>query len=816
MFALADRWTLAAALAASLVASPASAGWEYVGVGDCNGNDTGSSLGALPDQTRCTAGTAGTAVVCWDEAQYRNAKVHKPVCAYKKVQAAQCTGGGNPGRLYRCDSGDAHGASVAPPPTGGSAGAPPPAYAPPPGPTAPPPSAEGYLWRYLRVGDCVGNDTASSHGALPATDRCGPGTVGQTAVCWDGAQYRHPKLSKAACIYKRIAAQSCSGGLANGLVYECAAAVASQPPPPSQPPPTYVPPAAPGYAWAFQKIADCSGGDTGSSRGPYPIMDRCGASTVGMSAVCWDGGAQRNKGFGYPACSYKRFAAASCKGGASPGYLYECRALAPGQPVPELPEVQLPLPPPPPPPGQPAPAAPGFAWRYTRVDDCFGGDIGFSKGEAPNSEMCNEVTVGTSAVCWDDRHHKHHKKSHAACAYKRVPAGACTGGEHEGALYECVSTSAPPPSTPPPAYRPAYGWRYLRNDGCHGADEGSTPGSAPAPDRCDASSVGQVSICWDGATTRHPSGKVACNYKSKSAAACTGSQHPGALYECVASTVSAQPPPSRPPPAAPGYGWRYVRNDGCHGGDEGSTQGAVPSAERCDAARAGQISICWDGVTARHPSGKVACAYKHKPAGACTGSEHPGALYECVSTSGSAPPAPPPSHPATPPPASLRYDWKTVGFGNCNGNDVGQTAGGAPLPAACDANAVGKAAVCWSTSCTYKSVPPSACKGGPNSGTMYECVSSDASGAAGPAPSASLVWNYVGVNDCNGFDTGSSSGSAPDPARCGPGTQGTTAVCWDGVQQKRGNSTPACTYKKVKAGDCRNGNYPGYVYRCGP
>ncbi|MGC4123140.1 MAG: hypothetical protein QM765_52945 [Myxococcales bacterium] len=824
MSAMADRSTLAAALASAallLCSAPAQATtWEYVGVGDCTGNDTGSSLGAQPDPSRCGAATSGTAVVCWDDVQYKNPKARKPVCIYKRVQAAQCTGGASPGFVYRCGSDSAHGATVAPPPGPGPA-----VVAPPPGPAGPPPAAAGYQWRYTRVSDCVGNDTASSKGSVPALDRCGAGTVGQTAVCWDGAQHRNPKLNQAACIYKRTPAQACSGGTAPGVVYECVALGQAQPPvhtaEPAQPATPYVPPAAPGYAWSYQRIGDCTGGDLASTRGPYPALERCEKNTVGMTSVCWDGVAQRNKASSHAACTYKRFAAAGCKGGGSPGYLYECIALSPGQPPPEYPEVQLARPPPPPV-NPPPSAAPGYTWRYTRVDGCSGGSIGFSKGEDPSPELCDASTVGLAAVCWDDKHHKHHDRKHAACAYKRVPAQSCYGDEHPGALYECVRTDsayATPPSDPPPStYRPAYSWRFLRTDGCHGADEGNTPGAVPDADRCDASSVGHVSVCFDGVSTRHPSGKVACNYKDKSAANCTGSQHPGALYECVASTVSAEPPPHRPPPPAkPGYVWRYARVDGCRGRDDGSSNGSTPDAERCDASHVGQVSICWDGESTRHPSGKVACNYKRASSAECSGSEHPGALYECVAAAGTSNPPPPPS-PPPPPAANLRYDWKTTGFGNCNGNDVGQTAGGAPLPAACDASSVGKSAVCWSTSCSYKSIPASSCKGAANSGTLYECVASDANAAPGPsAPAGSLVWNYVGVADCTGNDTGSSAGSAPDPSRCGPATAGLSAVCWDGVQQKRGaSSTPVCTYKRVRAGDCRGGAHPGYVYRCGP
>ena len=97
MNALGDRWALATACTALLWTCPAFAAWELVGVGDCPGNDTGSSLGAQPDPGRCEAATSGMAAVCWDNVQQRNAKANKAVCTYKRVQAAQCTGGASPG-----------------------------------------------------------------------------------------------------------------------------------------------------------------------------------------------------------------------------------------------------------------------------------------------------------------------------------------------------------------------------------------------------------------------------------------------------------------------------------------------------------------------------------------------------------------------------------------------------------------------------------------------------------------------------------------------------------------------------------------------
>ena len=229
----------------------------------------------------------------------------------------------------------------------------------------------------------------------------------------------------------------------------------------------------------------------------------------------------------------------------------------------------------------------------------------------------------------------------------------------------------------------------------------------------------------------------------------------------------------------------------------------------------GQAAVCWDGVQQKHHNfGHAACTYKRTAAASCSGGGNPGFLYECAPAQAATPATP--TTPPTPP-ANARFDWRSVGYGDCSGNDVGQTAGGAPLPAACDAMSLGKAAVCWSTSCTYKSTPAASCKGGASPGTLYECVVVDGSKPGPAVAPSSLDWTYVGVGDCAGGDTGSTAGSSPDPGRCGPGTTGESAVCWDGVQQKRGGSAkPVCTYKHVRAGDCRGGQNPGYLYRCGP
>jgi hypothetical protein len=65
--------------------------WQSMGTGDCPGRDVSSSTGPAPDPVKCDAAFAGFTAVCWSGA-----------CTYKNVATAACTGGANPGRMYRC------------------------------------------------------------------------------------------------------------------------------------------------------------------------------------------------------------------------------------------------------------------------------------------------------------------------------------------------------------------------------------------------------------------------------------------------------------------------------------------------------------------------------------------------------------------------------------------------------------------------------------------------------------------------------------------------------------------------------------------
>jgi len=77
--------------------------------------------------------------------------------------------------------------------------------------------------------------------------------------------------------------------------------------------------------------------------------------------------------------------------------------------------------------------------------------------------------------------------------------------------------------------------------------------------------------------------------------------------------------------------------------------------------------------------------------------------------------------------------WVEIGNGDCTANDIGQTIGvKVPEAAQCNANSVGTIAVCWDGNsfahplrsgqwCTYKSKAAYPCRGGANTGTVYEC-----------------------------------------------------------------------------------------------
>lgn len=71
--------------------------WQKVGVGDCSGHDVDRSGGFTPLASKAFQGRTA---VCWDGIQYKNR--HNPAfCTYKKIDANRCSGGDNPGVIYR-------------------------------------------------------------------------------------------------------------------------------------------------------------------------------------------------------------------------------------------------------------------------------------------------------------------------------------------------------------------------------------------------------------------------------------------------------------------------------------------------------------------------------------------------------------------------------------------------------------------------------------------------------------------------------------------------------------------------------------------
>jgi hypothetical protein len=88
------------------------------------------------------------------------------------------------------------------------------------------------------------------------------------------------------------------------------------------------------HRWEAVAISqDCGANDVGNTCGKIaPDVAKCTASTVGQSAVCWDG-VTFNGGPANPCgggedktwCTYKSTPAASCTGGQRKGIVYECK-----------------------------------------------------------------------------------------------------------------------------------------------------------------------------------------------------------------------------------------------------------------------------------------------------------------------------------------------------------------------------------------------------------------------------------------------------------------------------------------------------------
>jgi hypothetical protein len=175
--------------------------------------------------------------------------------------------------------------------------------------------------------------------------------------------------------------------------------------------------------------------------------------------------------------------------------------------------------------------------------------------------------------------------------------------------------------------------------------------------------------------------------------------------------------------------WRFASASDCAGNDSAGSQGAKPTAERCDQTTQGTVAICWDGAKYKHHDfADAACTYKTVAVGACQGGPNTGAMYECVSATAAAPVVDAPPVVGGPMPKG----WVEVGVGNCGAKDVSSSGGGKPVPWRCEAKNAGKIAVCWEKvrqpngkypngACVYKAVTPDECKDTVTPGIVYLC-----------------------------------------------------------------------------------------------
>jgi hypothetical protein len=153
-----------------------------------------------------------------------------------------------------------------------------------------------------------------------------------------------------------------------------------------------------------------------------------------------------------------------------------------------------------------------------------------------------------------------------------------------------------------------------------------------------------------------------CSYKSFGAKGCRPGATPGLVFECVAANDSVsmllgqRPEPAEAPaPATPATAgaagstkpggaarpaasagppklgtWVLAGTGDCIGAPVGVSKGLGPARARCDAARRGQVAICWDGVEHKNPALRGAgCSYQSTRAESCRGGPHPGTLYRC-------------------------------------------------------------------------------------------------------------------------------------------------------------------------------------------
>jgi hypothetical protein len=90
-----------------------------------------------------------------------------------------------------------------------------------------------------------------------------------------------------------------------------------------------------------------------------------------------------------------------------------------------------------------------------------------------------------------------------------------------------------------------------------------------------------------------------------------------------------------------------------------------------------------------------------------------------------------------------------------------------------------------------------------------------------PAP-RSFEWVKSGLpaNDCNYNDTAATYSKPIPQGNCSAADVDTIALCWDGTQYKNASnpqknaSLPWCTYKAIKADQCKGSGTHGIIWTC--
>jgi hypothetical protein len=176
------------------------------------------------------------------------------------------------------------------------------------------PGANGYLWQYLYIDDCAGNDQIPYTTAtdLPVGADCNASTLGIAAVCWDQTNYKNSLITSPGCTYKTLPPARCTGGPRPGFMWVCTESGDGAPP----------------HGWTYVGIGDCPGNDLQGYFGDAaPASSDCTDASIGLAAVCWDGVTYKNNSAPSPTapgCTFKSLTPSACTGGSNPGYMYIC------------------------------------------------------------------------------------------------------------------------------------------------------------------------------------------------------------------------------------------------------------------------------------------------------------------------------------------------------------------------------------------------------------------------------------------------------------------------------------------------------------